>query len=661
MFARQRFITTFAAMSLAIAGLSSPLHAADEDLESAEERAFKQAAALVDPSVVRIQTVGGLDRVGKILTGTGPTTGVVVSSDGYIISSSFNFISKPASILVDLPDGRQFIAKVIASDRSKMLTLLKVDVKGLTPADPADMKSVKVGQWSIALGRTYDKTFPSISVGIIGALGRIWGKAIQTDAKVSPVNYGGPLVNIEGKVLGVLVPLSTRGATEAAGVEWYDSGIGFAIPMQDIYTSLDRLKTGKDLKPGLLGVTLKGRGLLAGAPIVDRVRVGSPAAEAGLKPGDVFTEVDGKPVRRQAEMRHVLGRKYAGEKVTFVAKRGNETIKGEIQLVDVLVAYESGFLGVLPARPAAGENNPAGVQVRHVYEDSPAAAAGLKKRDRIVKFGDKDVTDAKTLTDLVSRIRPKQKTTLVYVRDGASKTVDITLASLPNTVPGELLPTAIPPAAESDDEDKPKTGRFTETMPAHEHSYWAYVPEGYNPSHRHGLMVWLHPGGDTMEAAMIKQWKAICEQRGLILLAPKAEKIAGWSDSEAEFVKDAIEDIKKKYAIDDSRVFLHTFGDAGNFTFKLAFKYRELFRGVAAVSAPLRTAPQENSPEFRMQFHMVCGDKDSLYRNVQQSVAGLKTRKYPVSFTTVKGRDRKYPPAVQVQEIARWADALDRI
>jgi serine protease Do len=197
-------------------------------------------------------------------------------------------------------------------------------------------------------------------------------------------------------------------------------------------------------------------------------------------------------------------------------------------------------------------------------------------------------------------------------------------------------------------------------MAAHEHSYWAYVPDGYNPDHRHGLMVWLHPNGDTMEAAMIKQWTALCKERNLIILAPKAEKLAGWSDNEAEFVKDAVEDIKKKYAIDDSRI-LHTFGDAGNFTYKLAFKYRELFRGIAAVSAPLRTAPQENSPEFRLQFHMVCGDKDSLYRNVQQSVAGLKKRKYPVSFTTVKGRDRKYPPAVQMKEIARWADALDRI
>src|SRR6059058_4736077 len=76
------------------------------DLEALEEQAIKQAAAVVAPSMVRIETVGGLDRVGQLLTGTGPTTGIVVSADGYIISSAFNFVSKPAAVLVTLPDGR---------------------------------------------------------------------------------------------------------------------------------------------------------------------------------------------------------------------------------------------------------------------------------------------------------------------------------------------------------------------------------------------------------------------------------------------------------------------------------------------------------------------------------------------------------------------------
>ena len=74
---------------------------------------------------------------------------------------------------------------------------------------------------------------PNVSVGIVSALDRIWGKAIQTDAKISPNNYGGPLVDIAGRVLGVLVPMSPDGSGEVAGVEWYDSGIGFAVPLED--------------------------------------------------------------------------------------------------------------------------------------------------------------------------------------------------------------------------------------------------------------------------------------------------------------------------------------------------------------------------------------------------------------------------------------------
>src|SRR5438045_3720475 len=83
---------------------------------------------------------------------------------------------------------------------------------------------------ALALGRTWASADapPSVSVGIISALDRIWGKAVQTDAKVSPVNYGGPLVDVQGRVQGILVPASPRGQDETAGHEWYDSGIGFA-------------------------------------------------------------------------------------------------------------------------------------------------------------------------------------------------------------------------------------------------------------------------------------------------------------------------------------------------------------------------------------------------------------------------------------------------
>ena len=164
-----------------------------------------------------------------------------------------------------------------------------------------------------------------------------------------------------------------------------------------------------------------------------------------------------------------------------------------------------------------------------------------------------------------------------------------------------------------------------------------------------------------MEAALFKQWKSICDHRGLMIVAPKAAKIAGWNLNEAQFVKDALEQFTQTYAVDSARIFLHSFSKGGRFAYHLTFKYRELFRGVSVAAAPLRVRPPENKPEFRLQFHLVCGDKDSRFRLVQATAAGLRRLKFPVSFTTIKDRDHKYPSEEYVREIGRWADSLDRI
>ena len=128
-----RRIELFVVVLWAFAACVPASSAAEKSVEALEEQAFKQAAAYVSPSIVRILTTGGQDRIGRILTGTGPTTGVVVSADGYVISSAFNFASRPSSILVELPDERRFSARLVATDRARMLTLLKIDASGLIP------------------------------------------------------------------------------------------------------------------------------------------------------------------------------------------------------------------------------------------------------------------------------------------------------------------------------------------------------------------------------------------------------------------------------------------------------------------------------------------------------------------------------------------------
>jgi serine protease Do len=638
----------------------STVRAQPAELDALEEQAFKQAAALVAPALVRIETVGGLDRIEQVLTGTGPTTGIVVSPDGYIISSAFNFASKPASILVTLFDGRRLPATQVAIDKVKMLTLLKVEADNLLPPQAAPRDSFRVGQWALALGKTLDET-PSVSVGIVSALGRIWGKAMQTDAKVSPVNYGGALVDIEGRVLGVLVPLSPQASGEVAGVEWYDSGIGFAIPMVDVLASMDRLKQGKDLMSGLMGITMKGQDLYDGQPTIDRVRYGSPAQQEGLKEGDVIVELDGKRLVRQAQLRHVMGNKYSGERVAIVVKRGSEELSRELTLVDKLLPYESAWLGILPVRPEAGRAAEAGVGVRHVFPESPAALAGLTRGERVMQWNGVSIAGAAALLDLVSRHRPGDKARVSVSGERGMREVEIVLGSIPTGVPHDVRPAPMAPRTKDLPDKTLPLARFSEKMPAHEHEYWAYVPEDYNPEYRYGLVVWLHPGGDTMEAAMLKAWQSHCDERGLIFIAPKAKQITGWTPDETDFIKDAVEEIEKKYSIDRARVVLHSFGNSGPMAYQTAFKHRELFKGVAVAGAPLVAPPPDNEPDFRLQFYLACGDNDPVHKGVVASAKGLRDMKYPVVLTTIAEGQHKYPPAEIVQEIAVWVDLLDRI
>lgn len=630
-------------------------------LEAAEEQAFKQAAAIVAPSIVKIDTTGGLDVVGQLLTSTAPTTGLIVASDGYVVSSAFQFISKPSNVLVTLPDGRRFPAKTIATDRLRMITLLKIAAENLPVPKAAPKTQMHVGQWSIALGRTFDSPNPAMSVGIVSALNRIWGKAIQTDAKISPTNYGGPLVDLEGRVMGVLAPLSPEGQSEASGVEWYDSGIGFAVPLEDILQVLERLKKGVDLRPGLLGVGFKSRDLFAAAE-VDRVRYDSPASNAGLKKGDIVVEADGKPVTRMSQIREVLGTKLEDDKLKLVVKRGEEKKPVEVALVGELKPYESAFLGILPERVA---NNAAvteaGVGVRLVLANSAASKAGLQPRDRIVKLNGTPLTSARQLSDSVSRIRPGDEVTLDTLRGKDAKSLKLKLTGVPDEIPADVPSFAVPAGAKPAGDKAPKLGRFTGKLPGYDQEYWAFVPEDYNPNYGYGLLVWVHPLRDTFEATMLQEWKKHCEQRGLILVAPKAANAGVWGANEVELVKDLTQHFRDTYSIDPARIAIHGYATSGFFASQVAFKYRDHFRAVLLAGAPLRTAPPDAEPDQRLQFHFICGDRDPVMKFITVTEKRLKELKIPTTVTVLKDTAAKYPSGDAIEEAVRWLDALDRI
>jgi serine protease Do len=292
-------------------------------------KAFRAAAAKVEPSLVRIEGFGGIaagvDGGGYQAPGEGPTTGLMISSDGYVVTSTFNFLRKPPIITVVTPDGRRHVAKLLGRDETRRICILKVDgVSGWNVPEFVSKSDVKVGQWVVATGIGFGASQPSLSAGIISATSRIADRAVQTDANLSPANYGGPLVDLDGRVVGICVPLSPQGATEAAGAEWYDSGIGFAVPLAGMESVLAAMKEGKTLQAGFLGVRAEAKGDPPTGAFVKEVVPDSPAAKADLKPDDRILSIGGIEIQDAAHLPAVIRRFMAGDKVAVVIERDGE-------------------------------------------------------------------------------------------------------------------------------------------------------------------------------------------------------------------------------------------------------------------------------------------------------------------------------------------------
>jgi len=630
---------------------------AQQELSQLEQQALQVAAARVAPSVVKIETVGGLERIGRMLVGTGPTTGLIVSDDGFIISSAFNFAARPTSILVSLPDGTRTPARLVATDHQRMLVLLKVNVEEKLPVPEAVPENeIQVGQWAVALGRTFDAQQPNVSVGIVSGLNRIWGKAMQTDAKISPNNYGGPLVDVQGRVLGVLVPLSPDSREDVAGVEWYDSGIGFAVPLAHVNSVLPRLRSGEDLKPGILGISLNGRDIYSQPAAIVGVRPNSPAYKAGFKAGDKIIEIDGRPIERQAQMRERINRHYAGETLHLVVLRGEERIERDVPLVDALEPYQRAFLGLLPRRDAAGQD--AGVIVRHVYADSPAAKAGLQTADVVMSIDGQQVQNREALIERTAALEVGKPVTLDVRRGAERVSLELTPATEPDSVPAELPPAvdAAKPAAG----DRPQVGQFAVKLPEFNNECLAYVPEAYNPQSSYGLVVWLHPPGGSKDEELLARWRATCDRLNLILLAPHSVDPARWMPPEVAFVGKAIDQIRAHYNVDPNRVVLHGHQAGGTLAYMVAMLHRDVVRGVAAVDAPLLGKMPENDPAYRLSLLTTTASKAILAEQINAGIEQLRSLKYPVTVFD-EGETARYLNDEEFAALVRWIDSLDKI
>ena len=617
-----------------------PIKAAEADLAELEERAIAAAVTAVAPSVVRIETIGGIEQLGGMLLGEGPTTGLIVAPEGWIISSAFNFIRQPASILVTLPDGQRAAARIVARDHSRMLVLLKADFPQPLPVpEAAPVGEMTVGQWSIAVGRSFDAKQPNVSVGVLSAKNRIWSRAIQTDAKVSPSNYGGPLIDIRGRVMGVLVPLAPDAQGEIAGAEWYDSGIGFAVPLADILARLPQLQAGRDLHPGLLGITLEGEDIYSSKPTLTAVQARSPAYEAGLRAGDTIVEVEGAPVASQVQLKHALGPRDAGDQVRLAATRGVERLEFTVPLVDKLVPYEHPFLGILPDRTAAGP----GVLVRYVYLDSGASAAGIRVGDRLVLLDGKPIENAESLRlDLANR-QLGQAVPVGLEREADKLSVQVKLGSLPTTIPDSL------PAAKRDEKGEAaagvETGMIEIKVPEEPNRCDGWVPEDYAANRRYGLLVQLPAPGDFDRPAFAEQWRSAAEEQELIVLAPQAAQPTGWQPTEIDFIRKAMEQALTHYSIDRSRIVVYGHQASGTMAFLVGFRFRDLIRGIAAMEAapPSRVRLPDNDPVERLAIYLLVPTESKSLERIDAAAKALAEMKYPVTLKRVPAPPARFP------------------
>jgi serine protease Do len=623
-----------------------------------EERAVKEAVELVADSVVQVSTIGGHEKLGHHLAASGPTTGLIISEDGFILSSAFNFAAEPSSIFVRLPSGKQVAADLVATDYSRMLVLLKVrGAAGLPVPDWSGNTEVEVGAWAIAVGRAFRADRPNATVGIVSARNRLFGRVLQTDAAVSPANYGGPLIDIYGRVLGILVPMSPQGTSQSAGLEWYDSGVGFAVPLSPIAERIERMKLGEDQQPGRLGVGLTKANPFEDSVTVATVRADSPAASAGLLAGDRIIEVDHQPAATLTRLRYALVPRYAGETVAITVLRGEDQqrVETDVALAGPPGAYRHAFLGVLPRRPAE-----AGVVVRATHKDSPAEKAGLLPGDRILKIDGAEIKTIDAAIEAMNGVPVGAEVVCEFEREGVAQNMTVTAVGLPTDVPATLPPAITGAASDAAVDSRKKFGRDQLKLPQFPNKCALYVPKSIQLGIEPGLLLWLHAPGDYDAEARIDVWGSLCEQYNLVFAVPAAEKEDRWQRSEVEYLGQLLVRLIRKYHVDPRRVVVHGRQGGGQMACLLGLAGRKVVRGISLAAAPVPRQIQVPHAEPSMRLAIFAGVpvERVLAMQMRNGLRELFSAGYPVTVSVI-GSESGQLIANERGALACWIDSLD--
>jgi Do/DeqQ family serine protease len=330
-------------------------------------------------------------------------SGVIVDASGLVVTNH-HVIEGMTEVKVALSDRREFPAKIVLSDPRTDLAVLQIDSKARFPVlELGDSDAIEVGDIVLAIGDPFG-VGQTVTQGIVSALARTqigindYGFFIQTDAAINPGNSGGALVDLEGKLIGINSTIVSRSGGSV--------GIGFAIPVNMVRSVVYAAQHGGGVHRPWLGASLQdvtkdiadslGLDRPAGA-LISNVRPDGPAAQAGLKRGDVITAVDGRGVDDAGGVGFRLGVKPLGGSATVTALREGKTVTAEVKLIAapemppreaIRITSRSPFQGALfeNVSPAVIEdlslqNVDDGVVLAEAPTDSLAANLGLQKGD----------------------------------------------------------------------------------------------------------------------------------------------------------------------------------------------------------------------------------------------------------------------------------------
>lgn len=264
----------------------------------------------------------------------GWVSGILLDREGYVATSNYNVTGGVSSIEVRLPSGETFPAKVVSQSAADDVALLRIErpdsALEISAEEPVwgDSDSLRAGKFVFVVGRSPDPSRLTVTQGIVSGVGRNGGRAIQTDAELNYGNVGGPIVDLDGRIVAI------AGFVGHDRPQWgVNSGIGFGTTAKTLLSILPELKRGGDFvafRIPFLGVREDTKHVGSGAKILEVVD--GPAKAAGIQAGDVIVEFDGTAIESFAGLRWRIYEKRPGDKVKVKVRRGESELEFEVVL-----------------------------------------------------------------------------------------------------------------------------------------------------------------------------------------------------------------------------------------------------------------------------------------------------------------------------------------